>query len=69
MDHWQEKIASIEKTMEYFESAWKNIYSDYADRKISKDEYFLLLYEWRRHLRNVLKIYEMAHIIVMSDGE
>ncbi|MGN0402622.1 MAG: hypothetical protein ACI4HQ_10270 [Acetatifactor sp.] len=37
----EEKIASIEKTMEYIESAWKNIYSDYADRKISKDEYLL----------------------------
>lgn len=37
----EEKIASIEKTMEYIESAWKNIYSDYADRIISKDEYLL----------------------------
>lgn len=36
-----EKIASIIKTLEYIESAWKNIYSDYADRKISKDEYLL----------------------------
>lgn len=34
-----EKIASIEKTLEYIDSAWKNIYSDYADRKISKEEY------------------------------
>ena len=36
-----EKIASIIKTLEYIESVWKNIYSDYADRKISKDEYLL----------------------------
>ena len=37
----EERICSIEKTMEYIDSAWKNIYSEYADRKISKEEYMI----------------------------
>lgn len=37
----KERICSIEKTMEYIDSAWKNIYSEYADRKISKEEYMI----------------------------
>lgn len=41
MKSLDDRISSIEKTLEYIESAWKNIYSDYADRKISKEEYLL----------------------------
>jgi hypothetical protein len=36
-----EKIKGIEKTLEYIDSAWKNIYSEYADRKISKEDYMV----------------------------
>lgn len=41
MKSLENRISGIEKTLEYIESAWKNIYSDYADRKISKEEYLL----------------------------
>lgn len=41
MKSLDDRISSVEKTLEYIESAWKNIYSDYADRKISKEEYLL----------------------------
>lgn len=41
MKSLDDRISGIEKTLEYIESAWKNIYSDYADRKISKEEYLL----------------------------
>ena len=34
-----EQIQSVENTLTNIENAWKNIYSEYADRKISKEDY------------------------------
>ena len=34
-----EQIQSLENTLTNIENAWKNIYSEYADRKISKEDY------------------------------
>lgn len=42
-----EKINGVEKTLEYIDSAWKNIYSEYADRKISKEDYMVKAQEHR----------------------
>ncbi len=46
-----ERIVSITKTLDYIDSAWKNIYSDYADRKISKDEYLLQSKEHKQKIQ------------------
>lgn len=43
-----EKIQSIERTLKYNEAAWKNLYSEYADRKISKEEYKIRAEEYKK---------------------
>lgn len=43
-----EKIQSIERTLKYNEAAWKNLYSEYADRKISKEEYKIRAEEYKQ---------------------
>lgn len=48
-----ERIVSITKTLDYIDSAWKNIYSDYADRKISKDEYLLQSKEHKQKIQTL----------------
>lgn len=48
-----ERIESITKTLDYVDSAWKNIYSDYADRKISKDEYLLQSKEHKQKIQTL----------------
>ena len=48
-----ERIVSITKTLDYIDSAWKNIYSDYADRKISKDEYLLQSKEHKQRIQTL----------------
>jgi len=47
------RIESITKTLDYVDSAWKNIYSDYADRKISKDEYLLQSKEHKQKIKTL----------------
>lgn len=60
-----EQIQSMETTLKNIENSWKNIYSEYADRKLSKEEYLEKTKEYREKKHSLTE--ELIHLMTKKE--
>lgn len=60
-----EQIQSVENTLTNIENAWKNIYSEYADRKISKEDYLEKTKEYKGKKQSLAT--ELTHLMAKKE--
>lgn len=61
----EEQIQSLENTLMNIENAWKNIYSEYADRKISKEDYLEKTKEYKGKKQSLDA--ELTHLMAKKE--
>ena len=60
-----EQIQSVENTLTNIENAWKNIYSEYADRKISKEDYLEKTKDYKGKKQSLAT--ELTHLMTKKE--